>query len=72
MAHRYKVIETEKLSLVLRDDGCRISFLVLNDDIRAGNEELHKAGWIMWAEYKQCDLPGPTGVIADHFMLEKE
>lgn len=50
-------------TLLLRDDGYRVHFMIVAPE---ENSEVGK--WELWAEYKQCDLPGPAAMIADHLM----
>jgi hypothetical protein len=60
--YRYRVLETKSSTLILRDDGYRIAFKVLEPDATEAET------WELWAEYKQCDLVGRGEEIADALM----
>jgi hypothetical protein len=62
--YRYRVLATLRHTLLLRDDGFRIWFLILAPEL-ADPEQFE---WFLWADYKQCDLPGPAEEIADALM----
>jgi hypothetical protein len=61
------VIET----IVLQDDGYRIYFRLIASSASPTKVRDYGADWILWADYKQCDLPGYGSVISD-FLMRRE
>jgi hypothetical protein len=62
--YRYRTIEDKYgRKILMRDDGYRIDFRMPDGGTNIDPEE-----WYSWAEYKQCDLPGPSADIADALM----
>lgn len=59
---RYKTIEKDGKTIILKDDGYRIRALIVPEDSEA---------WILWAEYKHCNLPFIGFAVADILMEEK-
>lgn len=66
---RYRILETKDVTLLLKDDGYRIAFLILSPEAARGTPH-HE--WEPWAEYKQCNLPGPAALIAELLMGKAE
>lgn len=63
----YTLIDANGHRIRLRDDGYRIHFQLLDAGILYA-QNVDPNEWILWAEYKQCDLPGPARRIADVLM----
>ena len=64
--YRYRtMIDSKGQKIELRDDGYRIHFR-LPDTI---SSNVDPGEWILWADYKQCELPGPGSEIAGALMM---
>lgn len=59
--YQYRVIEGKDTTLILRDDGHRIWFKILDP---TPMPEAQTPEWVLWADYKQCEFPGPAEQIA--------
>lgn len=66
MRYRYRVIEGKARTLIIRDDGYRIHYKIL--DSIAINPETPE--WELWADYKQCEWGDIGQQIADTLMKE--
>jgi hypothetical protein len=70
--NRYRVLEVNgrgpnggRATLLLRDDGYRIAVCWLE----GGPENVEPLKWLLWAEYKTCDIPAIAEMVADALMV---
>lgn len=66
--YRYRTVSWEGEILRLRDEGYRISFQVLTPQVR----NIDPREWFDWANFRNCELPGPAYLIADLLMTPSD
>jgi len=60
---RYRILYYEKYTLLLRDDGYRIHMMILEPQDNSAVGE-----WVLWADYKQCEIPFIAELVATTLM----